>query len=302
MKKTWRSFIVIVLLVMVSIAAKCGKESGSNVTSEKKGESETITVTDGIPGSQVFIDGRTVELWVKWASDHEVTQAEYQAVVGINPSECSDNPANGEIQAKRPVECVSWYDALIYCNKRSLAEGLDPCYTINGSTDPDSWGTMPATNLDVEAIAIWDAVVCNFRANGYRLPTEAEWEYLARGGNTSNNGQTVYSGSDKIDDVAWYGENADLMTHEVKKKPANSLGLYDMSGNVLEWCWDWDSYSGITKTTPSTGADSGSRRVLRGGSWGNDADYCTVASRFVFSDAYFFDGYSGFRVVRSSSD
>lgn len=95
-----------------------------------------------------------------------------------------------------------------------MEEGLIPCYTIKGSTDPAFWGSVPTTDND----AVWDAVTCNFEANGYRLPTEVEWEYFARGGNTTNEGQTEYSGSDTVDSVAWYCDNCDFKTHEVKKK------------------------------------------------------------------------------------
>ncbi|MBP5452485.1 MAG: formylglycine-generating enzyme family protein [Treponema sp.] len=248
-------------------------------------------VVSGIEGSQVFIDGRTVDIFVAWASDHEVTQAEYKSVMGENPSVFQRNPASGETQENRPVEKVTWYECLIYCNKRSMNEGLTPCYTIKGSTNPSDWGSVP-TNYNSD----WDSATCNFEANGYRLPTEAEWEYLARGGNTTNSGQTRYSGSDTVEDVAWYFLNCGDKTHEVKKKSPNAFGLYDMSGNVREWCWDWDSE--ITADTPSVGASSGNYRIHRGGSWFND--YGSVSGRSSgcpFSDL----DYYGFRVVRSAN-
>ncbi|MBO7639773.1 MAG: formylglycine-generating enzyme family protein, partial [Treponema sp.] len=189
---------------------------------------------------------------------------------------------------------VSWYDCLVYCNKRSMAESLTPCYTIKGSTNPNDWGTVPTTGNDDD----WDAVTCNFEAKGYRLPTEAEWEYMARGGNTTNEGQTDFSGSDTVDDVAWYRDNSSSKTHEVKKKTPNAKGMYDMSGNVLEWCWDW--YGPIESDTPSNGASSGSYRVGRGGSWVNYADYCSVTGRDGNNPGY--GGYGlGFRLVRSAN-
>ena len=111
----------------------------------------------------------------------------------------------------------------------------------------------------------------------FRLPTEAEWEFAARGGNKSNHYQ--YSGSDNIDDVAWYGDNSDAETHDVATKKPNELGLYDMSGNVWEWCSDWyGDYSSSAQTNP-TGANSGSIRVVRGGSWGNFAGDCRFSYR-----------------------
>ena len=111
-------------------------------------------------------------------------------------------------------------------------------------------------------------------ADGYRLPTEAEWEYIAREAGTST---TTYSGSDTIDEVAWYCDNSSVKTHEVKGKNANSLGIYDMSGNVLEWCYDW--YGTVSSSTADIGASSGSYRVLRGGSWAYVEDYCGVSKR-----------------------
>ncbi|MBR6080157.1 MAG: formylglycine-generating enzyme family protein [Treponema sp.] len=251
---------------------------------------------EGITGSEVFIAGRNISIRpTLWACDHEVTQDEYQTVMGTNPSSFSSSPAVGETQGKRPVEMVSWYACLVYCNKRSIAEGLTPCYTIGGKTNPNEWGAVP-TSSD----STWDAATCNFDANGYRLPTVAEWEYLARGGNMTNSGQTTYSGSVTIEDVAWYRENSGDKTHEVKKKSPNALGLYDMSGNVWEWCWDW--YGSITVDTPSVGASSGgSYRVERGGSWSNGASNCRVAGRDSHNPSYSASRL-GFRVVRSSSE
>ena len=128
----------------------------------------------------------------------------------------------------------------------------------------------------------------------FRLPTEAEWEYAARGGNKSKGYK--YSGSNTIDDVAWYTSNSGSKTHDVKTKQANELGIYDMSGNVWEWCQDWyGSYNSGSQTNP-TGPSSGSSRVCRGGSWFNGARYCRVSNR----NCYFPDGsfsYLGLRLV-----
>ena len=177
---------------------------------------------------------------------------------------------------------------------------MTPCYTIKGSTDPADWGTSPVSSRADD----WKSVTCNFDADGYRLPTEAEWEYAARGGKTGitdGSWDNTYSGSDTPDDVAWYDSNSDRKTHEVGEKQANALRLYDMSGNVFEWCWDWyGSSSGYPSGTEDpAGPDTGSLRVGRGASWNYGASDCTVSGRF--------NGYPflrnrgcGFRLVRSA--
>jgi len=130
----------------------------------------------------------------------------------------------------------------------------------------------------------------------YRLPTEAEWEFAARGGTKSN--KYTYSGSDDLDEVGWYADNAGGKTQTVGRKKANELGIYDMSGNVWEWCKDWyGDYSATAQTNPK-GATTGSSRVLRGSSWGNSASYCRVADRGDSGPAYRIDSF-GFRVLLS---
>jgi formylglycine-generating enzyme required for sulfatase activity len=164
-----------------------------------------------------------------------------------------------------PVTCVSWYDAIAYCNWRSRNEGLMPVYSVNNSFAPADWSK--------------GTVECDFKSNGYRLPTEAEWEFAARGG-TKSKGYT-YSGSDAIGSVAWFWDNANKSTQQVGLEASNELGIYDMSGNVWEWCWDWYD-SGYYAKSPGSdprGAGSGSSRVLRGGAWYNSGNYCRVAFR-----------------------
>jgi formylglycine-generating enzyme required for sulfatase activity len=193
-----------------------------------------------------------------------------------------------------PAYYVSWYAIIKYCNLRSMAEGLTPVYSISGSTNPANWGNVPTSwNLT------WDAAICNWNANGYRLPTEAEWEYAARG--ATNTPDHLYSGSDDINAVAWYsGNNSPNGSKPVGTKAPNGLDLYDMSGNVYEWCWDWygSSYYSSSPSSNPTGPASGSHRMLRGGCWNSGASYCRVAIRNCAAP----DGNSGivgFRLCRA---
>ena len=189
-----------------------------------------------------------------------VTQRQYEYIMGNNPSKLTGRD--------RPVECVNWCEALIYCNSLSIKEGMTPCFRIGNATD--------LTKVDTRS-PLWKRVVCNFTANGYRLPTEAEWEYAARGGKNTDINQ--FAGGNNIDEVAWYGENSNVSTHDVATKKPNGLGLYDMCGNVAEWCWDCMGDLPIRAMTNPHGSNIGSLHVKRGGSWLDDAQQCTVYFR-----------------------
>lgn len=171
----------------------------------------------------------------------ETTQALWQAVMGANPS--------GFKGENRPVENVAWMDVIRFCNRLSELQGLQPVYTIEGTKV--SW---------------------NRTANGYRLPTEAEWEYAARGGPAAIADAPLqkvpFAGSLVADEVAWFNANSGKMTREVGKKAANELGLFDMSGNVWEWCWDWYApYPAEAVADPEGPASGSNLRVMRGGAW-----------------------------------
>lgn len=219
---------------------------------------------------------------------YEVTQAEYAQYMQPDNSWTSRYGLGDNY----PAYFVSWYSILKYCNLRSLAEGLAPVYTISGSTNPANWGDVP-----ISYNTAWDAVICNWNANGYRLPTEAEWEYAARG--ATNNPDYLYSGSNDINAVAWYdGNNDPWGSKPVGTKSPNGISTYDMSGNVFEWCWDWYSaYGGEGQINP-TGPLNGPSRLLRGGNWYNLATYCRVSYRYD-SDPYSGIVNFGFRLCRA---
>jgi formylglycine-generating enzyme len=233
----------------------------------------------------------TVTLNSFYMGRYEVTQAEYSQYMQPGASLTSTFGLGDNY----PAYYVSWYAILKYCNLRSMAEGLTPVYTISGSTNPANWGAVPNSNN-----ATWNAAICNWSANGYRLPTEAEWEYAARG--ATNNPDYLYAGSDDFNAVAWYdGNNTHNGSNPVGGKAPNGLGLYDMSGNLWEWCWDWwsSSYYSVSPVNNPTGPASGSYRLLRGGGWYGYAGYCRVTYRY-YSYPYSSRFSSGFRIVRAN--
>lgn len=245
--------------------------------------------------------GKDVTLSDFYIAKFELTQREWFEVMGNNPSKFK-----GETL---PVEMVNWYSSIEYCNKRSVKEGLTPYYNLAKSKkDPNNKPDPIHGDLDDMK---W-AVSINPDANGYRLPTEAEWEYAAGGGRLSKN--YSYSGSEDIDEVAWYWRNSgdkELsgpwlwpvieqnhdQTKAVGSKKPNELGLFDMSGNVREWCWDWfgDLQSHVKNPT---GAPTGFARVWKGGGWMGSA----FSNESAFRGSLAANGVGpdqGFRIARS---
>ena len=222
-----------------------------------------------------------------------VTQAQYMEIIGVNPSYFFGN--------NLPAEMVSWYDAIVFCNKLSIKEGLNPAYSIEGKTNPTEWGDVPISNK-----ATWDSVEVVAGSNGYRLPTEAQWEYACRAGtttpfNTGNNittSQANYNGN--------YPYNCNPAGEYIGKTTAvnifapNAYGLYDMHGNLFEWCWDWytSSYDNAGENTNPAGAVAGYNRVIRGGSWFGCGGR-NLRSAYRLDDyPYWRDADHGIRVVR----
>ncbi|MHB8519809.1 MAG: formylglycine-generating enzyme family protein [Limisphaerales bacterium] len=225
-------------------------------------------------GDKDEVDAKAHEVEVSPFSmdQHLVTQEQYQKVMGANPSRWKGD--------RNPVEQVRWSDAVKFCNQRSQLEGLQPCYDLH------TWS-------------------CNFEANGYRLPTEAEWEYACRAGTT-----TAYFFGDtpaKLGDYAWFDKNAGGHPRPVGQKQANRWGLYDICGNVWEWCNDFYKVDYYQETPPQDprGPKAGETKVVRGGAWRFSAQSCRSGYRYNenpgYADVCFGYDIYGFRCVRKAA-
>jgi formylglycine-generating enzyme required for sulfatase activity len=287
-----RALASVILIPMAGAAALVGCTASPSATSGSGAEPSVVVTKSGVemvelPGGS-FLMGTSagnpeegpphrVSVSPFLMDKTEVTHAMFAQAQLPDPSHWQENP-------KTPVERVRWRDAKAYCNERSRLEGLKPCYD---EQTPD-----------------WD---CDKSANGYRLPAEAEWEYAARAGS-----ETPYDfGSpDELRTYAWFADNGEQKTHPVGQKKPNAWGLYDLYGNVSEWCEDVYSptyYQESPATDPAGPPSRGSdvKRVLRGGNWNASAETCRATyrqgQRTGNTDACFATDYCGFRCVRRVS-
>lgn len=275
MKKISICFLILIAFAL-SACSNENKEEFVLVQGGKFKNKNSVYYTQEISVSDFYI------------GKHLVTQKEWIDVMGSSPSEFSGD--------NLPIENISWYDCIEYCNKRSEKEGLIPYYSIDKNTkDPDNDNSLDDVKWIVDTI---------YDANGYRLPTVIEWEYAAGGGQKSKN--YIYAGSNDINEVAWYFRNAgdefltgdwlwsmiesnNNKTKAVGLKKPNELGLYDMSGNVREWCWDIydgnDAYNGFART-------------WKGGGWIGNEPPCESSFKGYF-EANGFGPDQGIRLCRN---
>lgn len=282
------------------------KSDGSELTIAID-EIESITFSEGeMLVELIFVEGGTfnptanytVTLSSFYSAKYEVTQILYEEVMGYNPSHFEGIPES-------PVEQVSWFNAIEFCNRLSMMTGFTPSYSyqddINHGTDPDDWPLGWDSDYDNHL-----NIICDWSGEGYRLLTEMEWEFAARGGVPAQNAGTIndsWAGTNEQSELtlyAWYFANSGGTTQQVGAKLPNELNLYDMSGNVWNYVWDiWgSSLPGGTAVDP-TGPSDGQFRVFRGGSWFNYPSGCTVYNRFG-SPATHLEINIGFRVGRNA--
>jgi formylglycine-generating enzyme len=277
MKRFYFSLHVLIFLVPILLSA----QTSAGTMAAVAGGSFTAGSTPVTIGSfKMDTYEVTYELWTEirnWGLVHGYTD------LAAGNNGC--NPAG----SNNPVSDVNWYESVKWCNARSEKNGFTPVYY----TDSTKSIVYRTGEIDINRDAV------KWTANGYRLPTECEWEYAARGGNRTHG--CTYSGSNTIDSVAWYRDNSDKGTHPVGQKNANELGLFDMSGNIEEWCWDWytDVYPSGSSIDPKGPASTQSSRVLRGGPFRYDGIYCRVNFRNHSVPNFNYYGDNGFRCLQN---
>ncbi len=261
MKKTFKSILMLFLAMGLSFCfstcsdddndndSTCSDDDNDNDNTELSQKNETFNI-DGVEFTMVYVEGGTFTM----------------GATSEQGSEAADD--------EKPTHSVTL--SSYYIGETEVTQALwqavmeNNLYRFKGDN-------LPVKQVSYEDIQKFITKLNQKTGKTFRLPTEAEWEFAARGGKKSKGYK--YSGSNNINDVAWYDENSNSKTHTVKTKQANELGLYDMSGNVWEWCFDWyGSYSSSSQTNPQ-GPNSGSYRVLRGGSWYGSAWFCRVSHR-----------------------
>ena len=233
-------------------------------------------------------------------SQYEITRAQFSTIMGTDPSNNIYSSGTSD-----PVQNLTWYHAIAFCNKLSLSEGLTPVYAVTGV----DFNSLTYASIPTSGNPSWDLVTIDWNANGYRLPTEMEWMWAAMGAPLDGQGGStdlfsyskIFAGknsSNNMADYAWYSSNSNNKSHPVGTKTSNELDLYDLSGNVWEFCWDWYSSYPTGILTDYRGPDPTSDRVMRGGCWDFGATGCGVAFR---GSLYAGDKriVCGFRVVRN---
>lgn len=283
----------------------------------------TVSRTLAKKGTGIFTSKRNITLSPYSMGAYEVTQELFYAVMGYNPTSMNYN-SNGN-HPNYPVNNVSWYEAVAFCNKLSALQGLTPCYTISGITESDwknkapvkgsGYSTSSYIIIPTSSSDAWNKASLNQSANGYHLPTECQWDFAARGGDPSSSawGYT-YAGGSSMSNYGWYVSNSDGHTHEVGKKYPNTLRLYDMCGNVVEWITDWDNkwdtntgydykdpWCGYnTSNTSTTFVRNNNYGLLKmGGHYNRGESHCSIKSEDVYDDPWDTDGTVGFRVCRN---
>lgn len=265
--------IPIFLSLLVVLISGCKKNNSTEPTQNVLIHSERMIP---VGGGTFADDSISVTISGFWIDKYEVTFELWTEVRTWAATQGYTDLAIGQsgqfsTSANNPVTKVNWYDIVKWCNARSEKDGLKPVYYTRVEQDT----IYRRGNLDINISAV------NWNANGYRLPTEAEWEFAAHGG-TRTHGY-ILSGSNNPDSVAWYNNNSGTMTHIVGTKSANELGIYDMSGNVWELCWDWfddwNTYPSGGNFDPKGPATSRTYRIVRGGAFHLNENVCSVRNR-----------------------
>ena len=295
-----RIFTGVLLVATALLFGGCS--IGGGETTPLDYSSPTIGTLKYVPAGTFQRDsdpGNTSTVSAFRMSEYEIGRMQFYLVMGADPSEIACSSGIND-----PVQMANWYHAIAFCNKLSIAEGLTPVYSVSTVSD---WEALAYASIPDYSDAGWSGAAADWDADGYRLPTEMEWMWAAMGADTADPGAvntTGYSkdfagstGTNNINDYAWYVSNT-FATHPSGGKSANELNLYDMSGNVFEWCWDWyDATYPTGAVSDYRGAASGVQRIYRGGSWNLSDALCAVGYRGANIPELRNAGI-GFRVVR----